>query len=508
MLHMVIDWVTEFDLAERDQLRDLCYEPGLLAKLLGFSVEPLRTVSSPGRANLCPDVEFVGAVPKQPDTRLSVTNRGGGIGRMAVFLNGEEVIADARPTGSSPGAAKLGLDIDLSDHPAFASDVDSVIEVRAYNADGYLAGRGVQWKCPAIETATGAFELEKATEIGPAHLVNCVAFSADGSLLANGNQDMNIELRDVKTGRLLQKMQGHGDAITAVAFSPDRRTLASGGRDGDVRLWATATGALVHSLTGLPGQTVAITFRFDKGLLIGGNDDGTIVLWDMETGKRLRVLRTLSDLPSVPWERWPSVSRALAFSPDARRVAVGHPFGVIRIYDLTTSNMLSSFEVSAETSLHSPSTIAFDPTGSTVAIGCALSESTLRVLGMLAGGEIQLSGHGNVRIPQETTRCQIQLRDAQSGKVIRLLSAHQHAVTAVTFSDNGRLFASAGSDRMIRVWDVETEQLIEEVETDFDSARHLAFSPDGTTLASGEGKHPFWGRIVLWDIESGQKRIL
>jgi len=61
---------------------------------------------------------------------------------------------------------------------------------------------------------------------------------------------------------------------------------------------------------------------------------------------------------------------------------------------------------------------------------------------------------------------------------------------------------------MIRVWDVETEQLIEEVETDFDSARHLAFSPDGTTLASGEGKHPFWGRIVLWDIESGQKRIL
>ena len=316
----------------------------------------------------------------------------------------------------------------------------------------------------------------------PREQIRTVALSPDGKMLALTGFDRTpnkIHLWDIEEEKeitVLDEGEGHNRVRRgSLAFSPDRKTLASVDSHWEVKERLVRN--IVHTSTRLKEEVIR--------------------LWDIAEKREVAVLRGHT-----------GEVKSLAFSPDARRVAVGHPFGVIRIYDLTTSNMLSSFEVSAETSLHSPSTIAFDPTGSTVAIGCALSESTLRVLGMLAGGEIQLSGHGNVRIPQETTRCQIQLRDAQSGKVIRLLSAHQHAVTAVTFSDNGRLFASAGSDRMIRVWDVETEQLIEEVETDFDSARHLAFSPDGTTLASGEGKHPLWGRIVLWDIESGQKRIL
>ena len=124
-------------------LKDRFYEPGLLAKVLGYDPEPLRPVKGTvSDIKLHPDVKV--SQPAKGDAKLSVTltNRGGGLGRVVVLVNGKELTDDARPRGSDPDAKSLKVDLDLKGDPRLVPGMANQVEVVAYNADGYLSSRG------------------------------------------------------------------------------------------------------------------------------------------------------------------------------------------------------------------------------------------------------------------------------------------------------------------------------------------------------------------------------
>jgi WD40 repeat protein len=134
-------WAVGLETIELNQLKERYYEPGLLAKILGFNDEPLRPVEAFAELEMHPEteVEMDGA-----RLRIRLVNRGGGIGRVVVSVNGKEVSADAREPDSDPNASSLDLMLDLTGHPYFQPGEDNEIEVRAFNALGYLASRGTK----------------------------------------------------------------------------------------------------------------------------------------------------------------------------------------------------------------------------------------------------------------------------------------------------------------------------------------------------------------------------
>ena len=79
-------------------------------------------------------------------------------------------------------------------------------------------------------------------------VVNGVAFSPDGSLLAGAYSDGAIRLWNPATGSLhgpvLQVGSSSPASVTAIAFSPDGNLLAGAYSDGAIRLWNPATGSL------------------------------------------------------------------------------------------------------------------------------------------------------------------------------------------------------------------------------------------------------------------------
>jgi serine/threonine protein kinase len=68
-------------------------------------------------------------------------------------------------------------------------------------------------------------------------IIECMAFTADGSRLATGSADKTAMLWDARTGRELLTMRGMNAPVTAVAFSPDGTRLAVGCRDGGIHIW-------------------------------------------------------------------------------------------------------------------------------------------------------------------------------------------------------------------------------------------------------------------------------
>ena len=124
------------------QLKDRYYEPGLLAKLLGFNKEPLRDVRAFDHVDLTPDVTAASVVPAGGRLLLTLTNRGGGIGRVQVFVNGKELVADARGQKPDPTAKTAVLTVDVSHAPGLVPGKPNAVWVVTWNAEGYLSSRG------------------------------------------------------------------------------------------------------------------------------------------------------------------------------------------------------------------------------------------------------------------------------------------------------------------------------------------------------------------------------
>jgi len=67
-------------------------------------------------------------------------------------------------------------------------------------------------------------------------IVNAIAVSPDGSLIAGAYETGAVTVWEVASGRY-ETLPGHAGHVNDVAFSPHGRALASAGKDGTVRLW-------------------------------------------------------------------------------------------------------------------------------------------------------------------------------------------------------------------------------------------------------------------------------
>jgi WD40 repeat protein/serine/threonine protein kinase len=81
---------------------------------------------------------------------------------------------------------------------------------------------------------------------------------------------------------------------------------------------------------------------------------------------------------------------------------------------------------------------------------------------------------------------------------LHTFSGHTAPISAVNFTPDGTMLASASADGSVRLWDVATQRAISIPEGFEGGVSSLAFTPDGTILAIASNN----GRIQLWDLAS------
>ena len=121
--------------------------------------------------------------------------------------------------------------------------------------------------------------------------------------------------------------------------------------------------------------------------------------------------------------------------------------------------------------------------------------------------------------PPGNTDGTIKLRDVESRATIATLEGHTDTVASVAFSPDGTLLASGSTNGTVKLWDMTTRESIATLEGDtegsvtvgsFSTVRSLSFSSDGSLLASEilEYSEEYWFSplesititVKLWDV--------
>jgi len=105
-------------------------------------------------------------------------------------------------------------------------------------------------------------------------IINSIAFSPSGDILASGGRDYVLRLWEVKTGKELSELKGPNSWINSMAFSPDGSILVVGWV-GELQFWQVEPLVLLRTI---PGGVNSITFN-PSGYILALPGGGKINLY-------------------------------------------------------------------------------------------------------------------------------------------------------------------------------------------------------------------------------------
>jgi len=277
-----------------------------------------------------------------------------------------------------------------------------------------------------------------------------IAISPDGRTLAIGYADGTLRFMSLNTGHLRTATASNSGGDFAVEFTLGGKTVVTTATDATPLVTDVRSGEAVETLTGHTGSVGREAVSPDGRTLYTSAADGKTIIWDLAGSRRFGRLLSYSPVaPGPAYGPYGAQSAALAISPDGHRLA------------LTPTPTPGSTD-SSPYRLH-PATVELWDLQSLNAVGPRLR------------GFRMVIGHGNPGGPED-----------------------------IAFSPNGQLLAAGGAaGASVAVWKVHTGRIVGRFPLPPHPRAHgggLAFSPDGRTLASGDGDHA----TVLWDLATGK----
>ncbi|MGI8601562.1 MAG: DUF1553 domain-containing protein [Verrucomicrobiales bacterium] len=231
--------------------------------------------------------------------------------------------------------------------------------------------------------------------------------------------------------------------------------------------------------------------------------------WNAEALAALSAPRPVT-LATLPDSYHPVL--AVALSPDSKRLAVACANQVV-IYDAAGAGL--SVQVRASAHPDPVQSMAWSPDGTRLVSGAfrrivVWNTESLAVereittgltdrisaLQFLPDGTQLVIADG--RIAEEGT---MRIADAWSGSITRSWPAHSDTIFDLDISPDGTLLATAGGDKLVKVWELGTQKELARLEGHTAQVLTLAFNADATQLITGGTDE----QLKLWDVKTKER---
>ena len=317
-----------------------------------------------------------------------------------------------------------------------------------------------------------------------------LALDRDGRRAAVGGGDGRVVVVDLDAGREAASFAAHDGAVTAVAIDSRTARLVTADEHGSLRTWLVDGAEPLHVLRGHGGAVRALALDADCTRCLSAGADQTLRVWELDSGEPLLALSRDEPIStaaaSADWSQVMLGVGAEVHRPRLRGVRTEAPSWALAV-PVTSSEAAERgrlFQSRIDTVRDLMSSEKYDQ-------ALAAVESARSVAGYARAREaVDLSARIASLFPREG------LRD---GWQERVLDAHDGEVVSAAISPLERRALSGGRDRRIIVWSWPEGGREAALETP-SVPLTLRFLAEDRQIASGD----LDGVVRVWDLEDGE----
>ena len=325
--------------------------------------------------------------------------------------------------------------------------------------------------------------------------INSVMFSNDGAQLISASNDNTICLWNVSTWEKLLVLVGHQDAVYSARFSKDDKFIISASKDYTVRIWDSKSGIEVQKCDGHKAPVRWADFSNDCQSVLSYSFDNTIRFWDFSTVN-----------PYIIQEYRTIKIKEATTSINGEYLLVSFMDNSITIFSLKNNqiNIFGYIDVAITSCVVSPDAkkiAGISNKGELVSLDSKNGNRLQKFEEELDQRNAYTLQHNiNMIRKSDKSRSYSDLFDDDNDDIFNIYERDPIQTTAIAISPDGKVIASATTEKHIIIWNAESGKVIRKFVGQNMLIKQLLFSNDGKKLASLTNKTICIRNIDNWDI--------
>lgn len=367
--------------------------------------------------------------------------------------------------------------------------------------------------------------------------------SSDGKLVASASNDKTVKIWNVGTGKCMKTLYGHKSNVYCTSFSPDDQKVVSCSKDKTIKIWDSNTGECLKTLNG-HDSSVNTAFFNSRGNRIVSSSNEKINIWDAISGNCIYtiykekgyfidyasfspngdeiayivrgatsgyyhiIIQTIgSEERTLTLKGHVDFIRSITYSHNGKYIVSASRDKTVKIWDSKSGLCLRTIPQSCEVN-----NAHFSPDDSQIVV--SLMDNTICLWDFDQTSSFQTVGkhNGSVTYAKYSPNGKyiisssfddnnvINVWDASTGKLLKVLRGHSDLVLSASFSFDGQLIASGSRDNNVRIWNVSNSKCIKTIEGHTGCVYDVDFSPDKQIVASAS----YDKTIRIWNVNTGE----